>query len=155
MSLSKMDMECFWQAKALAIKAGESGNLPIGAVIQYENIIIGEGKNSIWKPELRLNQHAEMEALKSVSVDLWPHASKMTLYTTLEPCLMCMGAILLYGIGHVFFGSSDPFGGAGTVIGHLPAFFRDRHSETSWIGPAWPEECDSLYEQIKVLEKIK
>jgi len=154
MNLSQADIFCFQRAVTLAIEAGEQKNLPIGAVIHYLGEIVGEGKNTIWSPELSLTRHAEMEALQSVPENLWKHAEKMTLYTTLEPCLMCMGAILLYGVGQVFFGSADPYGGSGTVIKRLPPFFADRFLKTSWKGPAWPEECDSLYERVKLLEKL-
>ena len=95
-----------------------------------------------------------MEALRSVPVDFWMHARDMTLYTTLEPCLMCIGAILLYGVGRIVFGSSDPYGGAGTVIRQLPPFFTAQFLKTAWIGPALPDECDVLYERVKALEKI-
>lgn len=77
----------------------------------------------------------------------------MTLYTTLEPCLMCLGAILLHGIGRVIYGSRDPFGGAVQMTPALPRFFRDQFAKTEWLGPAFPEKCDPLYERIKELEK--
>lgn len=76
----------------------------------------------------------------------------MTLCTTLEPCLMCMGAILQHRIGRVIYGSSDDYGGAGTVIGHMPPYFEKQLFKTEWIGPAYPEECDPLYERLKLME---
>ena len=155
MFLSEFDKLCFQKAVILANEAEQLKNLPIGAVTSYKGEIIGEGKNAIWSPELSLSKHAEMEAMRSVPAALWKQAPEMALYTTLEPCLMCMGAILLHGIGRVIYGSSDPYGGAGTVINHLPAFFMERFSNTEWIGPALPETCDPLYEVIQAMERIK
>jgi tRNA(adenine34) deaminase len=154
MSLSEFDKLCFQRAIILANEAEQLKNLPIGAVISYKDEIIGEGKNAIWSPELSLSKHAEMEAMRSVPVALWKQAREMTLYTTLEPCLMCMGAILLHSIGQIMYGSSDPYGGAETVINHLPTFFRKQFSITEWIGPVLPEKCDSLYETIQSMERI-
>ena len=155
MNLSEFDRICFQRAIELAKQAQLAGNLPIGAVISYQGDIIGEGQNTIWSPELSLSRHAEMEAMRSVPSAMWEHAPDMALYTTLEPCLMCMGAILLHGIGRIFFGSSDPYGGACTVVDLLPAFFKEQLSHTEWIGPALSEQCDPLYEIIRSLEKIE
>jgi tRNA(adenine34) deaminase len=75
----------------------------------------------------------------------------MTLYTTLEPCLMCMGAILLHRIGRVLYGAADPYGGASQVIEHMPTFFEEQMSDVKWLGPAYPEACDGLSERVMVL----
>ena len=155
MSLSEFDKSCFQKAIILANEAEQLKNLPIGAVISYKDEIIGEGKNAIWSPELSLSRHAEMEAMRSVPIALWKQAREMTIYTTLEPCLMCVGAILLHSIGRIMYGSSDPYGGADTVINHLPTFFRKQFSNTEWIGPALPEKCDPLYETIQSMERLR
>lgn len=75
----------------------------------------------------------------------------MTLYTTLEPCLMCMGAILLHHIGRVLYGSTDSYGGASQVVGHMPAFFEKAMSKTVWTGPAYPVHCDRLFERVMTM----
>jgi len=155
MDLSEFDRICFQKAVELAKEAQGAGNLPIGAVINYQGEIIGEGRNAIWSPEFSLSRHAEMEAMRHVQAEMWQHAPDMTLYTTLEPCLMCMGAVLLHGIGRVLYGSTDLYGGAGTVADHLPTFFKEQFSHTEWIGPAFPKACDPFYEIIKSLEKIE
>lgn len=155
MSITGMDREHMSRAVELALRAEKNGNLPIGAVICLEGQIIGEGSNAIWKPNFSPYRHAEMEALKSVQEELWTRAGEMTLYTTLEPCLMCLGAILLHGIGKVIYGSSDPFGGAEKVIPSLPPFFRGQFNQIQWIGPAFSEICNPLYERIKTLERSR
>jgi tRNA(adenine34) deaminase len=141
----------FERAIELACDAEKQNNLPIGAVICHEGKIVAEGKNAIWYPRFNPNRHAEIEALRNVPDHLWKHSREMTLYTTLEPCLMCLGAILLHHIGRVLYGSSDRYGGASMVIGHMPTYFENEISKTEWIGPAYPEACDELNERVMAL----
>ena len=155
MELSDFDIECFHRAISLAQSAEAEGNLPIGALISLDHEIIGAGKNSIWTPEISLTRHAEIEAMRSITPELWQQAPRMSLYTTLEPCLMCLGAILLHRIGRVYFGSSDPYGGASSLVNHLPPFFAGQFSKLTWIGPAFPEYCDPLFSRQQSLEKQK
>ena len=151
MNISESDILFFKRAIRLAGEAEKRNNLPIGAVIGFEGKIIAEGQNSIWHPKFNPNRHAEIEALRNVPDHLWEYSRDMTLYTTLEPCLMCMGAILLHHIGRVMYGSSDNYGGASQVIGHMPTYFEDEVSRTEWIGPAYPSECDQLFERVMFL----
>ena len=155
MSISDFDRRCFDEAVNLTLDAEGKGNLPIGAVISLGGKIIARGQNAIWTPNLSLSRHAEMEALTAIPGVLKERTPEMTLYTTLEPCLMCFGAILLHQIGRVLFGSEDGFGGASTVIRSMPPFFTNRYSAIKWSGPAYPEVCDPLYERIKSLENMK
>ena len=155
MKLSDFDMFCFQRAITLAQTAEAEGNLPVGAVISLDQQIIGEGKSKIWAPKISLDSHAEMEAMRSVPPEVWQQAPSMVLYSTLEPCLMCLGSILLHRIGHVYFGSSDPYGGAGCVENHLPPFFAAQCSKLVWMGPALPEMCDPLFDRLSVMEKRK
>src|SRR4030042_5906880 len=142
---SSRDMPFLQAAVRLAEEAGQRGNLPIGAVIALGDIIIARGRNSIWKPTLALTCHAEMEALRTVSPTLWSRSGEMTLFTTLEPCVMCAGAILLHHLGRLVFGSTDPWGGIGSCLGTLPKYFKDEFTLIEWSGPALPLECDPLY----------
>ena len=153
MELTEFERVCFERSVALANEAEKAGNLPVGAVIALEGKMISEGKSAIWQPELRLHKHAEMEALRDIPKDLIERAREMTLYTTLEPCLMCFGAILLYGIGRVLFGSTDSFGGASASFGHLPEFFDRQFQNVEWIGPSYSAACDPLYARLTELEK--
>lgn len=141
------------RAIRLAEEAEKRGNLPIGAVVCLEGQVIAEGRNAIWKPVLDLTRHAEIEALRGVAASLWSRAGEMALYTTLEPCLMCAGAIMLHRIGKVVFGATDAHGGVGCTLAHLPEYFQERFSSIQWIGPALPDECDPLF--ARVLEAIE
>ena len=151
MKTSDSDTAFFRRAIQLAKEAESRGNLPIGAVITLDGEIIAEGQNAIWHPVFNPNRHAEIEALRAVPEQLWEHSRRMTLYTTLEPCVMCMGAILLHRIGRVLYGSDDPYGGATPTIGHMPTFFEGQISRTEWLGPAYPKKCDKLYERAMIL----
>lgn len=148
---TQQHVEFLSQAIDLAHEAGRLGNLPIGAVIVLDGEIVARGLNAIWKPELALTRHAEMEAMRATPSSLWERAGEMILYSTLEPCLMCAGAIFLHGIGQVIYGSADPYGGVGTALGSLPLYFSDRLASTNWEGPALPDKCDPLYRRIQEL----
>jgi tRNA(adenine34) deaminase len=150
--LHDQDLIHMREAIRLAEQAERCGNLPIGAVIVLGGEIIAQGRNSIWQPALELTRQAEMEALRGVPQQLWSKSRHMTLYTTLEPCLMCAGAILLHHLGRLVFGSSDPWGGVSSCLSTLPAYFRDEFALLQWDGPALPSECDSLYARIIKLE---
>jgi len=141
------------EAIRLAHDAERRGNLPIGAVITLDGKIVAMGQNSIWSPTLALTRHAEMEALHKVPAHLWPRARDMTLFTTLEPCIMCAGPILLHHLGRLIYGSADPTGGFGASAGSLSPYFKEELSLIQWLGPALPEECDPLYARITEHER--
>ena len=141
------DLDHLRRAIRFALEAERLGNLPIGAVIVLDDEVVAEAGNAVLQPHYHPGRHAEMEALSRVPAELWPASRRMTCYTTLEPCVMCMGAMLLYGIGRVVFGSLDRAGGAGGVLAHLPPYYADGAGAPAWIGPALPEICDALYER--------
>ncbi|HEV2801750.1 MAG TPA: nucleoside deaminase [Pyrinomonadaceae bacterium] len=128
-----------------ALEAERRGNLPIGAVIVLDGAIIAEGCNSILVPVFHPGRHAEMEALRAVPVELWPRSREMTCYSTLEPCVMCFGALLLHGVGRIVFGAEDREGGATHVRSHLPPYYADGSGVPEWVGPLAADVCDELY----------
>lgn len=140
------DLEHMDRAIQLAREAEQEGNLPIGAVITLDNEIIAVGRNSVRTH--RPNRHAEIEALENIPAELLNRAEEMTLYTTLEPCLMCLGAILVYRIGHVVFGAKDWHGGAVSVFDHMPHAFKRLYNSANWHGPVLTRECDELSERV-------
>jgi tRNA(adenine34) deaminase len=152
-SFTNRDREHLNRAIELAHEAGRSGNLPIGCVICLDDEIVAEGKNSIWAPRLALYRHAEMEALRALPANLTDRLKQMTLYTTLEPCVMCAGAILLHQIGRVVFGAADDYGSLGVGYDRLPPYFAEQYALASWIGPVTSRECDLLLEKIRDLER--
>ena len=108
--------------------------------------VVGEGKSSVIEPVYDPGRHAEIEAIEAVDTELWPRAAEMTCYTTLEPCVMCAGTLLLHGVGRVVFGARDEPGGAGCVLEHLPPYY-DEGGVYEWEGPLMPEACRPLCER--------
>jgi tRNA(adenine34) deaminase len=143
------------RAIELALLAEREGNLPVGAVIILHGEMVAEGRSAIWVPKFDVTRHAEMEALRAVPTELWNSSEEMSIYTTLEPCLMCFGSILLHGVGRVVFGSSDSYGGAGSILSCLPPFFQQGLENTEWLGPVMPAECDPLHERLLALEEAR
>jgi tRNA(adenine34) deaminase len=95
-----------------ANKAAAKGEVPVGAVVVYDNEVIGRGYNR--REELRSAMaHAEMLALEQASshIGRW-RLGDCQIYVTLEPCVMCVGAILQARLGQLVFGCLDPKGGA-------------------------------------------
>lgn len=140
------------RAVQIALDAEVRGNLPVGAVITLDENIIAEAGSSILAPVYHPGRHAEMEALRRVPVDLWGRGREMTCYTTLEPCVMCFGALLLHGIGRIIFGAEDNQGGASSLLSHLPEYYAGGKRVPEWIGPVGAELCDELCR--RTLEKF-
>jgi tRNA(adenine34) deaminase len=145
------DLKHLRHAIRLAHEARQIGNLPIGAVITLDDQVVAEGMNAIWVPEVNPGRHAEIKALRAVPPELWVRGREMTVYSTLEPCLMCMSTILAHRIGRVVFGSSDSWGGASHVFGHMPPAFEKLFEALEWVGPALPQECDELDEMVEAM----
>ena len=102
-------------AIAEAKKGLNEGGIPIGSVIVYENQILGSGHNKrIQNSSVVL--HGEMDALENAGRQPANVYQKSTLYTTLSPCPMCTGAILLYGIPKVVIGENETFQGSEALL---------------------------------------
>jgi tRNA(adenine34) deaminase len=139
------------RAVAIARETVADGNIPVGAVIVLDEEIIAEGGSYVIKPVYNPGRHAEKEAIRNVPVELWPRAKEMTCYTTLEPCMMCMGALLVHGVGRIVFGATDERGGARFALAHLPPYYKDGRGVFEWIGPTDSDRCDPLYHQCDEL----
>ena len=139
------DIRHIQRALHLALEAEMGGNLPVGALVAMGGETVAEAGNAVLVPFYHPGRHAETEALARVPASLWPRSREMTVYTTLEPCLMCAGAILLHGVGRVVFGAIDPLGGAGEMLARLPAYYENGAGAPEWIGPVMPELCDPLF----------
>jgi tRNA(adenine34) deaminase len=132
------------EAIALAAKAADEGEVPVGAVLVRDGKILGEGHNC----PLRSNDptaHAEIQALRDAGRRAKNYRlPRSVLYVTLEPCAMCAGAIIHARLGRVVFGASDPKGGAaGSVFDLLPPDERFNH-RLDVTGGVLAEECGAL-----------
>jgi tRNA(adenine34) deaminase len=141
------DLAYLERAIELALHSERTGNLPVGALLVLDGTIISEGASTVLSPIYDPAAHAEMNALAAANKALWPRAREMTCYSTLEPCVMCMGSLLLHGVGRVVFGAIDVQGGAGRLLPHLPPYYAGREV-IEWVGPLLPEVCDPLYRRV-------
>jgi tRNA(adenine34) deaminase len=96
------------RALALAKRAESEGEVPIGAVVVFEEEILGEG----WNRPIAASDptaHAEIQAIRSASSSTGNYRlTGATLYVTLEPCDMCIGAMFHARIARVVYGAADP-----------------------------------------------
>jgi len=100
------------EAYALAEAAGREGEVPVGAVVVKDGEIVGRGSN---RPigSRDPTAHAEIVALRDAAARLGNYRlTGCELYVTLEPCAMCVGAMLHARLGRVVFGAPDPKTGA-------------------------------------------
>lgn len=117
-----------------AIKAKEENEVPVGAVIVYQNRIISKGYNQV----IKLNDptaHAEMIAITSASNHLnnW-RLKGCSIFVTVEPCIMCTGAILNSRIDEIYFGCYDTkFGACGSIY-NLPEEKKSNHHPKVYSG---------------------
>jgi tRNA(adenine34) deaminase len=148
----------YWMGIALreAKKAADRGEVPIGAIVVKDNMVLGRGFNF---REARQDPvaHAEIIAIrKAARKEASWRLTNATLYVTLEPCLMCMGAMLLARIERVVFGCHDPKGGAAGSLYDLSDDSRLNHriKVTSGIREA---ECSAIlsnfFDSLRKLKK--
>lgn len=104
---SETDHRMMQEALRLAQMAGEMGEIPVGAVVAWQDKIIGRGYNQT----VALNDptaHAEMIAITAATEYLGArYLNECTLYVTLEPCVMCAGACFWAMFGRVVYGAAD------------------------------------------------
>jgi cytosine deaminase len=109
-------MDPFFEEAVRQAKEGlAEGGIPIGSVIAYKGTILGKGHNRrIQKGSVIL--HGEMDAFENAGRQEASVYKASTLYTTLSPCPMCTGAILLYGIPKVVIGENKTFMGSEELL---------------------------------------
>lgn len=131
------------QALALAREAWEAGEVPVGAVAVLDGAIIGHGFNA---PISRHDPsaHAEMMALRDAAQKMGNYRLPgVTLYVTLEPCVMCAGAIMHARVARLVFGAADlKTGAAGSVVNLFDETRLNHHTEVS--GGVLAAECGAL-----------
>lgn len=118
-----------WMRRALELARlaeSEDGEVPVGAVLVLDGTIIGEGRNRMIGAN-DASAHAEIEALRDAGRRVGNYRLPgSTLYVTLEPCVMCAGAIVHARVARVVYAASDPkTGAAGSVFDTLVS---DRHN---------------------------
>ncbi len=126
-----------------ARRAMESDEVPIGAVVVCNGRIIGRGHN-LTETLADVTAHAEMQALTAAAATLGgKYLADCTLYVTVEPCLMCAGAIGWAQVKRIVYGCADPKRGYSTITARPP--FHPRATITSGI---LADDCAALMQQF-------
>lgn len=116
------------RALDIARNALEKEEFPVGCLVVYEDRIIARGERINTRQAVPSElDHAEMIALAQLEKLSEPlDRSRMTLYATLEPCLMCFGALLISGIGTLVYAYEDAMGGGTNCDrSRMPALYQD------------------------------
>lgn len=151
-------LDCFYMRAALdeAAAAEALQEVPIGAIVVRDGEIIGRGYNcrESWNDP---TAHAELIAIRQAAEKLssW-RLLDTTLYVTLEPCVMCMGAIILARIPHLVYGCRDPRAGAVGSIYNLAEDQRFNHSVSVQEG-ILQQECSrqlsTFFQRLRAAKK--
>ncbi|MGX7030073.1 tRNA adenosine(34) deaminase TadA [Vagococcus zengguangii] len=148
----------FYMEEAIkeAYRAQAKGEVPIGAVVVYQGKIVGRGHN-LRETTQNAITHAEMMAIQEAcqSLGSW-RLEECDLFVTLEPCVMCSGAIVLSRVEQVFYGAVDPKGGATESLYQLLSDERLNHQVAIETG-ILEEECGQLLKDFfkKLRDKKK
>lgn len=137
------DEDWMRHAIRLAERAEQQGEVPVGAVMVYQNQVIAEG----WNQPIQQNDpsaHAEIVAIRAAGVALNNYRLlDCTLYVTLEPCIMCLGAITNARINRLVFGAYDDKRGAiCSALKLSEAKFLNHHCD--WRGAILQDTCAKL-----------
>lgn len=144
---SMTDQDWMKYALQLAERAAEEGEVPVGAVMVLENKIIGEG----WNQPIASHDptaHAEIQAIRKSAVHLRNYRLlNTTLYVSLEPCAMCVGAIVHARVGRLVFGADDPKAGGIRSVFQLLDSGHFNH-KVDWTGGVLAEPCGQILSQF-------
>lgn len=137
------DEDFMRMAMALAAEAANLGEVPVGAVVVKDGVVIGQGRNA----PIGLSDptaHAEIQAMREAAQHLGNYRLvDCTLYVTLEPCAMCSGAIQHARIARLVYGASDPKTGCcGSVVNLMAEQKLNHHCEV--INGILSPECGAL-----------
>lgn len=131
-------------ALRLAREGAKRGEVPVGAVVVRDGLVIGAAHNAPLT-ESDPTAHAEMLALRAAGRALdAPRLPECDLYVTLEPCLMCLGAMIHARIRRLVFGAADPKVGATQIIGQMPLGPRGLNHRVEVVGGVLESECAGL-----------
>ena len=154
LSGNEKDIALMREALRLAGQAAQCGEVPVGAVVVLDGEIIGRGYNA---PISRHDPsaHAEMMALREAAQYLENYRLVgCELFVTLEPCLMCAGAIMHARIARLVYGASDPKTGAcGSVVDAFAEHRLNHHTEVS--GGVLAEECGAMLSEFFAMRRAQ
>ena len=125
-----------------ARSAAAVGEVPVGAVLVREGTVVTSGRNKTLQA-CDPTAHAEVVVLRRAAAALKNHRTGGTLYVTLEPCVMCMGALLQARVERLVFGAADPKAGAAVTLFSLATDDRLNH-RFEVNGGVLSDECGGI-----------
>lgn len=138
----EQDEKFMRQALNEALRALDKREVPIGAVVVAGDRIIGRGHNLV-ETLMDATAHAEMQAITAAMSALGgKYLNDCTIYVTVEPCVMCGGALAWSQIGRVVYGAADPKRGYSTYSERI------LHPKTEVVGGVLREECEALMSEF-------
>ena len=149
-----LDEEFMRRAFALAEQAAAVGEVPVGALVVKDGAVIGEGYNqpiSSCDP----TGHAEIIAMRSAAQRLGNYRlSGCDLYVTIEPCTMCVGAMVHARIDKIVFGAKEPR--AGALESQLRLMNESHYNHSiDWQGGVLAEECGAIISRFFRAKRAK
>ncbi len=144
-----MNADARWMNDAIAEaeNAFAAGEVPVGAVVVLDGRIVGRGRNRTIESGQPF-EHAEVVALWDAVASVGSHAlTEAVLYATVEPCVMCIGAVLLARIPRVVFGAREPRTGACESVLAIPNEPRLSHRVVV-LGGVEEAACRSLMQRF-------
>ena len=129
-------------ALAEAEQAGEVGDVPVGAIIVKDDVVIGRGHNRR-EQSGDPTAHAEIEALRQAAHAIGHWRIEGTLYVTQEPCPMCAGALVNARVARLVFGCDNPKAGAVRTLYSIPTDPRLNHRLEVTAG-VLADECAAI-----------
>ncbi|MDD5438270.1 MAG: nucleoside deaminase [Patescibacteria group bacterium] len=131
----------------------QSGDWPIGCVIELDGKIIAKTHNQVYSTTDKL-AHAEMLALRQVQGILKDHKGEATLYTTYEPCPMCFGAAILSRIKRVICGIDLDNSGAMHFRDNLPLLFKQDKFAVEFTTGVLADDCYEIFIKGEPTKKL-
>ncbi|TWJ17840.1 tRNA(adenine34) deaminase [Bacteroides zoogleoformans] len=141
--------DTFYMKQALleAQKAGERGEVPVGAVVVCKDRIVARAHN-LTETLTDVTAHAEMQAITAAAATLGgKYLNECTLYVTVEPCVMCAGAIAWAQVGRLVFGAED------AKRGYLHYAPQALHPKTAVLKGILAEECAGLMKEFFIAKR--
>ena len=137
-NIAEKDKKFMSMAITEARRALQMQEVPIGAVVVSGDRVVGRGHNLV-ESLCDVTAHAEMQSITAAASMLGGKYLKgCTLYVTVEPCVMCAGALAWSQIDRIVYGADDPKRGYTTVGGHI------LHPKTEVVRGVMREECEAL-----------
>ena len=153
-ALSMDDVDFMREALRLAGEAMAAGEVPVGALVVREGVIIGRGYNAPISNR-DPSAHAEMQAIRQAAQHIGNYRlTECELFVTLEPCSMCAGAIMHARIARVVYGAADyKTGACGSVLDLFAESRLNHHAKVT--GGVLAEECGRVLSDFFAMRRIQ